>query len=161
MLDGPPLLKERRHLQKVSAEQMWKSLQHQGWRPTKPVWGAGVEPLIGCQCQLSTLAENSHWRNEAKSSFGEKPGEDLLFRSQPRCPCPPIPDSQPFTGDFLESKNDQKRHCRSRYFAPYLLCADMGSPSTRDDLGRAIRVLAEPSLLRERSREALFCATKF
>ena len=80
MPEGPPLLKERRHHQKDLAEQMWKSLQHQGWRPTKPVWGAGVEPLIGFQCTLPTLAENSHWHNEAKSSFGEKPGEDLLFR---------------------------------------------------------------------------------
>lgn len=44
MPDGPPLLKERRHLQRNSAEQMWKSLQHQGWRPTKPLWGAGTEP---------------------------------------------------------------------------------------------------------------------
>ncbi|CAE08459.1 DUF1651 domain-containing protein [Parasynechococcus marenigrum] len=41
---GPPLLEQRRHLQKDSTEQMWKSLQHQGWRPTKPLWGAGTEP---------------------------------------------------------------------------------------------------------------------
>ncbi len=41
-------------------------------------------------------------------------------------------------------KNDQKTCCRTRWLAPYLLCADMGSSSTRDGFGRAIRELAEP-----------------
>ena len=42
--DRPPLLRERRHLQKDSEEQFWKSLQLQGWRPNKSLWGAGTEP---------------------------------------------------------------------------------------------------------------------
>ena len=41
---GPPLLKERRYLRKDAAEQMWKSLQTQGWKKTKPPWGATAEP---------------------------------------------------------------------------------------------------------------------
>ena len=32
MPDGPPLLKERRYLRKDAAEQLWKSLQTQGWK---------------------------------------------------------------------------------------------------------------------------------
>ena len=34
---GPPLLKERRYLRKDAAEQMWKSLQTQGWKKTRPL----------------------------------------------------------------------------------------------------------------------------
>ena len=42
--DGPPLLKERRHLRKDAAEQFWSSLQTQGWKPLKqPAWGATAE----------------------------------------------------------------------------------------------------------------------
>ena len=36
MPEGPPLLKERRYLRKDAAEQMWKSLQNQGWKKTTP-----------------------------------------------------------------------------------------------------------------------------
>ena len=44
MPDGPPLLKERRYLRKDAAEQLWKSLQGQGWKPLKtPAWGASAE----------------------------------------------------------------------------------------------------------------------
>ena len=39
-----PLLKERRYLRKDSAEQLWRSLQTQGWKPLKtPAWGATAE----------------------------------------------------------------------------------------------------------------------
>ena len=42
--DGPPLLKERRYLRKDAAEQLWKSLQTQGWKPLKePAWGATAD----------------------------------------------------------------------------------------------------------------------
>ena len=42
--DGPPLLKERRHLRKAEAEQLWTSLQTQGWkRLASPAWGDAVE----------------------------------------------------------------------------------------------------------------------
>ena len=44
MPDGPPLLKERRYLRKEDAEQLWKSLQSQGWKRLKaPAWGEAVE----------------------------------------------------------------------------------------------------------------------
>ena len=44
MPEGPPLLKERRYLRKDAAEQMWKSLQNQGWKPLKePAWGAAAD----------------------------------------------------------------------------------------------------------------------
>ena len=42
--DGPPLLKERRHLKKAEADQLWASLQTQGWkRLAAPAWGDAVE----------------------------------------------------------------------------------------------------------------------
>ena len=41
---GPPLLTERRYLKKDAAEQMWKLLQTQGWKKTRPLWGATAEP---------------------------------------------------------------------------------------------------------------------
>ena len=42
--DGPPLLKERRYVRKGAAEQLWKSLQTQGWKPLKePAWGAAAD----------------------------------------------------------------------------------------------------------------------
>ena len=41
MLDGPPLPKERRHLQKAETEQLWASLQTQ--RFASPAWGDAVE----------------------------------------------------------------------------------------------------------------------
>ena len=42
---GTPLLKERRYLQKCAAEQLWKSLPPNGWKPLKePAWGAVAEP---------------------------------------------------------------------------------------------------------------------
>ena len=45
MPEGPPLLKERRYLRKDAAEQLWHSLQTQGWKPLKtPAWGATAEP---------------------------------------------------------------------------------------------------------------------
>ena len=44
MPEGPPLLKERRYLRKDAAEQLWKSLQTQGWKKTGPLWGATAEP---------------------------------------------------------------------------------------------------------------------
>ena len=44
MPDGPPLLKERRHLKKAEAEQLWASLQTQGWkRLASPAWGDAVD----------------------------------------------------------------------------------------------------------------------
>ena len=42
--DGPPLLKERRHLRKAEAEQLWAFLQTQDWkRLASPAWGNAVE----------------------------------------------------------------------------------------------------------------------
>ena len=44
LLDGTPLLKERRYLRKDAAEQLWKSLRTQGWKPLKePAWGAAAD----------------------------------------------------------------------------------------------------------------------
>ena len=44
MPEGPPLLKERRHLTDKAAEQMWLSLQTQGWKPLEePAWGATAD----------------------------------------------------------------------------------------------------------------------
>ena len=44
MPEGPPLLKERRHLTDRAAEQMWLSLQTQGWKPLEePAWGATAD----------------------------------------------------------------------------------------------------------------------
>ena len=44
MPEGPPLLKERRHLTDRAAEQMWLSLQTQGWkRLEEPAWGATAD----------------------------------------------------------------------------------------------------------------------
>ena len=44
MPEGPPLLKERRHLRKAEAEQLWASLQNQGWkRLASPAWGDALE----------------------------------------------------------------------------------------------------------------------
>ena len=44
MPSGPPLLKERRHLTDMAAEQMWLSLQTQGWKPLeKPAWVATID----------------------------------------------------------------------------------------------------------------------
>ena len=41
---GPPLLVERRHLKKAEADQLWASLQNQGWkRLAAPAWGDAVE----------------------------------------------------------------------------------------------------------------------
>ena len=41
---GPPLLKERRHLTDRAAEQMWLSLQTQGWKPLEePAWVARAD----------------------------------------------------------------------------------------------------------------------
>ena len=42
MPDVPPLLKERRHLRKEAAEQLWRSLQTQGWKRADPLWGAAA-----------------------------------------------------------------------------------------------------------------------
>ena len=85
----------------------------------------------------------------------------LQFFGKPTC-CrfPPISLSQGFTGDFLESKNDQMMRCHRRCPTPSLLSAEMGRSSTRDSLGRATHELAEPCLLRERSRETSFCGTE-
>ena len=44
MSAGPPLLKERRYLNRDAAEQLWRSLQTQGWKQTHPLWGADAEP---------------------------------------------------------------------------------------------------------------------
>ena len=42
--DGPPLLKERRHLRKAEAEQLWASLQTQDRkRLASPAWGDAAE----------------------------------------------------------------------------------------------------------------------
>ena len=42
--DGPPVLKERLHLKKTEANQLWASLKTQGWkRLAAPAWGDAVE----------------------------------------------------------------------------------------------------------------------
>ncbi|AII48579.1 hypothetical protein KR52_05405 [Synechococcus sp. KORDI-52] len=44
MPDGPPLLKERRYLGKEAADQLWQSLQRQGWTLLKnPAWCKAAE----------------------------------------------------------------------------------------------------------------------
>ena len=44
MPEGPPLLKERRHLRKEEADQLWSSLQTQGWkRLPSTAWGDAAE----------------------------------------------------------------------------------------------------------------------
>ena len=44
MAEGPPLLKERRYLPQDAAEQLWRSLQSQGWTPLpKPAWSASAD----------------------------------------------------------------------------------------------------------------------
>ena len=44
MPNGPPLLKERRYLRKDAAEQLWRSLLVQEWKPLKePAWGASAD----------------------------------------------------------------------------------------------------------------------
>ena len=44
MSEGQPLLKERRHLRKAEADQLWASLQTQGWKQlVSPAWGDAVE----------------------------------------------------------------------------------------------------------------------
>ena len=40
----PALLKRRQHLRREQAEQLWKALLREGWRPTKPVWGPACKP---------------------------------------------------------------------------------------------------------------------
>ena len=35
----PALLKKRQQLRREQAEQLWRALRRQGWRPTEPVWG--------------------------------------------------------------------------------------------------------------------------
>jgi len=45
MPDGPPLLKERRHIRKQEAKEMWTTLQKQGWkRLQEPAWGVAAAP---------------------------------------------------------------------------------------------------------------------
>ena len=44
MPEGPPLLKERRYLRKDAAEHLWKSIQTQGWKKTRPLWGRLLNP---------------------------------------------------------------------------------------------------------------------
>ena len=44
MPEGSPLLKERRYLRKDAAEHLWKSLQTQGWKKTRPLWGRLLNP---------------------------------------------------------------------------------------------------------------------
>ncbi|WP_071823107.1 DUF1651 domain-containing protein [Synechococcus sp. WH 8109] len=40
----PPLQKERRHLRKAEAKQLWASLKTQGWkRLASPAWGDAIE----------------------------------------------------------------------------------------------------------------------
>ena len=44
MCSGPSLLNERRHLTDKAAEQMWLSLQTQGWKPLEePAWAATAD----------------------------------------------------------------------------------------------------------------------
>lgn len=43
MPEGPPLLKERRHLRKEMADQLWQSLLSQGWKATEPAWSAAAD----------------------------------------------------------------------------------------------------------------------
>ena len=39
-----PLLKERRYLRKDAAEQLWRSLLSQGWKPLKKAaWGSSAD----------------------------------------------------------------------------------------------------------------------
>ena len=42
--DGPPLLKERRHLKKAEENQLWASLQTKGWKRLAALaWGDAIE----------------------------------------------------------------------------------------------------------------------
>ena len=44
MPEGPQLLKERRHLRKTEAEQLWALLKTQGWKQlVSPAWGDAFE----------------------------------------------------------------------------------------------------------------------
>ena len=43
MLEGSPLLNERLGLRIDAAEQMWKSLEAQGWKKTRPLRGASAD----------------------------------------------------------------------------------------------------------------------
>ena len=44
MPEGPPLLNERLYLRKDAAEQMYNSLQTQGWKKTRHLLGTTAEP---------------------------------------------------------------------------------------------------------------------
>ena len=39
----PPLLKNRVHLPRAAAEELWQVLLHVGWRPCAPQWAAELE----------------------------------------------------------------------------------------------------------------------
>ena len=69
------------------------------------------------------------------------------------CLCVSIPKTRGLTRIFWVPKNAQTIGCQSLQGPSYLCDADMGSSSTRDGHGRAIRGPAEPRLSRERSRE--------
>ena len=69
------------------------------------------------------------------------------------CLCVFVPKTRGLTRIFWVPKNAQTIGCQSLQGPSYLCDADMGSSSTRDGHGRAIRGPAEPRLSRERSRE--------
>ena len=39
----PPLLKNRVHLRRAAAEELWQVLLHVGWRPCSPQWASELE----------------------------------------------------------------------------------------------------------------------
>ena len=69
------------------------------------------------------------------------------------CLCVSIPKTRGLMRIFWVPENAQTIGCQSLQGPSYLCDADMGSSSTRDGHGRAIRGPAEPRLSRERSRE--------
>ena len=58
-----------------------------------------------------------------------------IFGKATCCRFPSIPLSQGFTGDFLESKNDQMMRCHPGCTAPYLFRAYVGVPPHATALG--------------------------
>ena len=77
MPSDPPLLKERRHLTDRAAEQMWLSLQTQGWKPLE-------EPAWGGQQQMSEDHGSAATRYPAKNPqfLSVKPGMTVVVTEE-------------------------------------------------------------------------------
>ena len=95
MPEGPPLLKERRYLRKDAAEHLWKSLQTQGWKKTRPLWERLLNPepvfvalLVSQEAgQVMRMCCNDpnapHHKNEEQpkeTSQKSSPEQPTLFR---------------------------------------------------------------------------------